>query len=274
MLYYKTFVKSDSHDWVVFIHGAGGSSSIWFKQIRAYQEHFNVLLVDLRGHGKSKEMSTMKAYYKEKYTFKTVSRDVLEVLRNKNIEKAHFVGVSLGTIIIRSIAEMKPKIVKSAVMCGAITRLDVRSRVLVWLGHTFKKIVPFMWLYKLFAWVIMPKKNHQESRSMFISDAKNLAKKEFLKWFRLTYDVNPLLRYFKEKEMQNPTLYVMGSEDHMFLPPVKKMVENFKRSELKVIEGCGHVCNIEEPELFNKISIEYLLRQSSHVKESSVVDQD
>lgn len=270
MLYYKKFEKDEPCDWVVFIHGAGGSSSIWFKQVRAYQEHFNVLLVDLRGHGKSKEMSTMKAYYKEKYTFKTVSRDVLEVLKQNNIDSAHFVGVSLGTIIIRSIAEIKPEIVKSAVMCGAITRLDVRSRVLVWLGHTFKKIVPFIWLYKLFAWVIMPKRNHQESRSMFISDAKNLAKKEFLKWFRLTYDVNPLLKYFKEKEMKNPTLYVMGGEDHMFLPPVKKMVGNFKRSKLQVIDGCGHVCNIEEPELFNKISIEYLLEHGQGVTADSV----
>ena len=272
MLYYKKFVKEEPCDWVVFIHGAGGSSSIWFKQVRAYQEHFNVLLMDLRGHGKSKEMSTMKAYYKEKYTFKTVSRDVLEVLRQNNIKEAHFVGVSLGTIIIRSIAEIKPEIVKSAVMCGAITRLDVRSRVLVWLGHTFKKIVPFIWLYKLFAWVIMPKSNHQESRSMFISDAKNLAKKEFLKWFRLTYDVNPLLKYFKEKEMKNPTLYVMGGEDHMFLPPVKKMVGNFKRSELQVIDGCGHVCNIEEPELFNKISIKYLLKHGKGVNENTLTE--
>lgn len=251
----------------MFIHGAGGSSSIWFKQVRAYQENFNVLLVDLRGHGKSKEMSTMKKYYKEKYTFKTVSKDVLEVLKRKEIQEAHFVGVSLGTIIIRSIAEIDPDVVKSAVMCGAITRLDVRSRILVWLGHNFKKIVPFIWLYKLFAWVIMPKRNHQESRSMFISDAKNLAKKEFLKWFRLTYDVNPLLRYFKEKEMKNPTLYVMGSEDHMFLPPVQKMVADFQRSELRVIEGCGHVCNIDEPDLFNEISIEFLRKHASDVKE-------
>ena len=136
MLYYKKFEKKEPCDWVVFIHGAGGSSSIWFKQVRAYQEHFNVLLVDLRGHGKSKEMSTMKSYYKEKYTFKTVSRDVLEVLKRNNINSAHFVGVSLGTIIIRSIAEIKPEVVKSAVMCGAITRLDIRSRVLVWLGQS------------------------------------------------------------------------------------------------------------------------------------------
>lgn len=262
MLYSKPFYNSPDKDWVVFIHGAGGSSSIWFRQLKAYQDEFNVLLVDLRGHGKSREMSTMKKYYKEKYTFKTVSKDVLDVVRNNNIKKAHFVGVSLGTIIIRTIAEMEPDLVMSAVMCGAITRLDIRSRILVWLGHTFKKIVPFIWLYKLFAWVIMPRKNHEESRSLFVQEAKNLARKEFLKWFKLTYDVNPLLRYFKEKEMDAPTLYIMGEEDHMFLPPVKKMVEEFERSYLEVVKGSGHVVNIEKPTEFNKISIDFLRKQS------------
>ena len=63
MLYHKKFLNDPDKDWVIFIHGAGGSSSIWFKQVRAYQEEFNVILVDLRGHGKSKEMSTMKKYY-------------------------------------------------------------------------------------------------------------------------------------------------------------------------------------------------------------------
>jgi pimeloyl-ACP methyl ester carboxylesterase len=269
MLYSKPFYNSPDKDWVVFIHGAGGSSSIWFRQLKAYQEEFNVLMVDLRGHGKSKEMSTMKKYYKEKYTFKTVSKDVLEVLHNNNIERAHFVGVSLGTIIIRTIAEMEPEIVQSAVMCGAITRLDIRSRVLVWLGHTFKKLVPFIWLYKLFAWVIMPRKNHEESRSLFVQDAKNLARKEFLKWFKLTYDVNPLLRYFKEKEMKAPTLYVMGEEDHMFLPPVRKMVKDFERSYLEVVKDCGHVVNIDKPDEFNRISIDFLRRQSSPLSQSA-----
>ncbi|WP_069131319.1 alpha/beta fold hydrolase [Rhodohalobacter halophilus] len=269
MLYSKSFFNGEDKDWVVFVHGAGGSSSIWFRQLKAYKDEFNVLLVDLRGHGKSKEMSTMKKYYKEKYTFKTVSYDVLEVLKQENIQKAHFVGVSLGTIIIRTIAEINPDVVKSAVMCGAITRLDVRSRVLVWLGHTFKKVVPFIWLYKLFAWIIMPKKNHEESRSLFVKDAKNLARKEFLKWFRLTYDVNPLLRYFKEKEMEAPTLYIMGEEDHMFLPPVRKMIQEFKHSELVVVEGSGHVVNVDKPDEFNQITLEYLHRQSDLKKVES-----
>src|SRR5690625_6419157 len=99
----------------------------------------------------------MKKYYKENYRYKKVDRDVLHNLNDQAIEQSHFVGVSLGTIIIRTIGEMEPDLVLSAVMCGAITRLNVRSRVLVWLGHTFKKLVPFMWLYKLFAWIIMPR---------------------------------------------------------------------------------------------------------------------
>lgn len=269
MLFSRTYFLSPEKDWVVFIHGAGGSSSIWFRQVKAYSEEFNVLLLDLRGHGKSKEMSSLKKYYKEKYTFRTVSRDVIDVMNENNIEKAHFVGVSLGTVIIRTIGEMEPERVLSAIMCGAITRLDIRSRILVWLGHTFKRLVPFIWLYKLFAWIIMPKKNHQESRLMFVNDAKNLARKEFLKWFRLTYDVNPLLRYFKEKEMEAPTLYVMGEEDHMFLPPVKKMVKDFRHSYLEIVEGSGHVVNIDKPDEFNKVSLDFLLNHKSQFQQSA-----
>lgn len=256
MLHYQTYYLGEDHDWVVFVHGAGGSSSIWFKQIKAYKKYFNVLLVDLRGHGKSKDL--MQKYYEDKYTFKLISNDILDVLDKVGIEKAHFVGVSLGTIIIRTIGEMSPDRVESMVMSGAVTRLNIRSRFLVWVGHIFKKVVPFMWLYKLFAWIILPRKRHSESRLLFIREAKKLYQKEFLKWFNMTKEINPLLRYFREKELPIPTLYVMGSEDYLFLPPVEKIVAENKQSFLKVIEKCGHVCNVEQPEIFNRLSIQFL----------------
>ncbi|WP_020403020.1 alpha/beta fold hydrolase [Gracilimonas tropica] len=259
MLYYKKYKSSEEKDWVVFVHGAGGSSSIWFSQLRDFKKHFNVLMVDLRGHGKSKDL--LQKYYEEDYSFEFISRDVLDVLNHLDIEKAHFIGVSLGTIIIRTLAEIAPERVKSSILCGAITRLNVRSRVLVFLGHMFKRFIPYMWLYRLFAWIIMPKKRHAKSRNLFIREAKKLYQKEFLRWFKLTNEVNPLLRYFKEKEVKSPMLYVMGSEDYMFLPPVKSIVEKHKNSTLKVIENCGHVCNVERPGAFNRISIEYLKSQ-------------
>ena len=260
MLYYKKYISSEEKDWVIFIHGAGGSSSIWFSQLRDFKKHFNVLLVDLRGHGKSKDL--LQKYYEEDYSFEFISQDVIDVLDHLNIEKAHFIGVSLGTIIIRTIGEIAPERVKSAVLCGAITRLNIRSRILVFLGHTFKRFIPYMWLYKFFAWIIMPKKRHAKSRNLFIREAKKLYQKEFMRWFKLTNEVNPLLRYFKEREVKSPMLYVMGSEDHMFLPPVRSIVREHKNSSLRVIENCGHVCNVERPNAFNRLSIEYLKSHS------------
>ncbi|MEX0720847.1 MAG: alpha/beta fold hydrolase [Balneolaceae bacterium] len=261
MLYYKEYKNSEDHDWVVFVHGAGGSSSIWFSQIKDFRKHFNVLLVDLRGHGKSKDL--LQKYYEESYSFESISDDIIEVLDHLQIQKAHFIGVSLGTIIIRTIGEIAPERVKSAVLCGAITRLNIRSRLLVFLGHMFKRFIPYMWLYKLFAWIIMPRKRHAKSRNLFIREAKKLYQKEFMRWFKLTNEVNPLLRYFKERELQTPMLYVMGSEDHMFLPPVKQMVEKHTNSSLAVIDNCGHVCNVEQPRAFNKLSVQYLNQHST-----------
>jgi len=260
MLYYKKYNSSKDKDWVVFIHGAGGSSSIWFSQLRDFKKHFNVLLIDLRGHGKSKDL--LQKYYEEDYSFEFISQDVVDVLDHLEIDKAHFIGVSLGTIIIRTLGEIAPDRVKSAVLCGAITRLNIRSRILVFFGHTFKRFIPYMWLYKFFAWIIMPKKRHAKSRNLFIREAKKLYQKEFLRWFKLTNEVNPLLRYFKEREVKSPMLYVMGSEDHMFLPPVRSIVKEHTNSTLKVIDNCGHVCNVERPGAFNRVSIEYLKAHS------------
>lgn len=55
MLHYKVYAYGDL-PWVTFIHDAGGSSNIWFKQLRAFKEKYNILLIDLRGHGLSKNL--------------------------------------------------------------------------------------------------------------------------------------------------------------------------------------------------------------------------
>lgn len=247
----------------MFIHGAGGSSTVWYKQIKAFKERFNVLLVDLRGHGGSNTLF-MEEAYRGDYSFDHVTQDIVPVLDKHGIHKAHFVGISLGTIIIRNLYELAPNRIKSMIMGGAITRLNTRSRILVKTGNIFKRVVPFMWLYKLFAWIIMPRANHVESRMLFVQEAKKLAQKEFLRWFKLTEEINPLLGYFSEKELPIPLLYIMGQQDHLFLPPVKKLVREHNKSSLEVIQECGHVCNIEAPAQFNRLAIDFIGRIASN----------
>ncbi len=259
MLYFKKYELTPAHPWVVFVHGAGGNSSIWFKQIKDYKQNFNVLLLDLRGHGKSKKMIDAQSTY----SFRDIAREIVETLDAAQIQKAHFVGISLGTIIIRSIGEIAPEKIQSMILGGAVTRLNIRARFLSGAGNLFKNVVPYMWLYSLFAWIIMPKSRHKTSRMLFINEAKKLCQKEFLRWYRLTYEVNPLLRYFKEKELPVPTLYLMGDEDYMFLPPVQAIVAEHKFSTLHVVPNSGHVCNIDQPETFNTVSINFIKKLSS-----------
>ncbi|MGV3001521.1 alpha/beta fold hydrolase [Vibrio sp. E150_018] len=260
LLFHKTYLHPTSQEWVVFIHGAGGSSSLWFKQIKDYRQYYNLLLIDLRGHGRSNQL--LKDIISKHYSFQDVTIDILNVLEHLNIKKAHCVGMSLGTILVRNLAEIAPGKVQSMVLGGAVTRLDVRSQLLVKLGYWSKNIIPYMWLYKLFAYIIMPQRGQKESRHLFIREAKKLCQKEFKRWFKLSVDVNPMMRYFRDRELPIPTLYLMGEMDYMFIRPVKEMVKQHKFSHLLEIPGCGHVCNVEKPVEFNQYSLAFIQQNS------------
>jgi pimeloyl-ACP methyl ester carboxylesterase len=188
-----------------------------------------------------------------------LANDILEVLDFLQIQKSHFVGISLGTILIRQLAEMYPDRVQSMIMGGAILKMNFRSQILMFLGNTFKYILPYLLLYRFFAFVIMPNKNHKQSRILFINEAKKLYQKEFIKWFKLTAEINPVLRWFRQVELNIPTLYVMGEEDYMFLPAVRKVVEShYRSSKLCVIQNSGHVVNVEQPLLFNSEVLSFI----------------
>lgn len=256
MLSYTTYKHHTSKEWITFVHGAGGSSSIWHKQLREFKKHFNILLLDLRGHGKSKP--NLKDAFSEQYTFDVITDDIVEVIDYEKIENSHFIGISLGTILIRNLAERFPERVSSLIMGGAIMKLDFRSQLLMRLGIIFKSIIPYLWLYKFFAFIIMPNRNHKESRLLFVREAKKLYQKEFIRWFRLTSEINPLLRLFRAVNIKIPTLYIMGGEDYLFLPTIEKVVQQHGMSSLVTIQYCGHVVNVEQPELFNHLVINYV----------------
>jgi pimeloyl-ACP methyl ester carboxylesterase len=249
VLHFKTYLKDENAPWITFIHGAGGSSAIWFRQIRALRPHCNLLLIDLRGHGKSKSPVYEKI---RQYSFEVIGNEVMQVLDHLKIKSSHFVGISLGTIIIRELSERYPERVASMILGGAVMKLNLRSRILLKLGVIFQSVIPYLILYKFFAFIIMPRKRHKESRLLFINEARKLAQKEFNRWFTLVAQLKPLLNLFQTKESHIPTLYIMGAEDHMFLGPIRKMVKNHQAAQLSVIPDCGHVVNVEQADIFNE----------------------
>jgi len=256
MLNFSVHNNENTSKWVTFIHGAGGSSSIWFQQFRAFKNEFNILLIDLSGHGKSE--SRFDENSKEGYTFEMITGDIVEVLNLLSIKKSHFIGVSLGTIIVRDIADRFPNLVESLVLAGAILKFNIRSNMLMIFGNFLRSIVPYILLYKLEAFIIMPKKNHRESRFLLVKECKKLNQKEFIRWCKLTRGIKKVLKSQRQNDIKTPSLYVMGAEDHLFLPSVRKAVLSFTNAQLCVLENSGHVVNIDQPKPFNDMVIKFL----------------
>src|SRR5690606_40220958 len=90
----------------------------------------------------------LQSALKQKYTFKAIADDVYEVLVHLQIQKSHFIGISLGSIVIRQLAEMHPDRVQTMILGGAILKMNFRSQVLMKLGNTFKYVLPYLLLYR------------------------------------------------------------------------------------------------------------------------------
>ncbi len=254
MLYHKVFKHKNSQIWVVFVHGAGGSNAVWFRQLRDFKKHFNVLLVDLRGHGKSKSHYSKE----EMYRFDEIAIDVVKTMDHLKINKAHFVGISLGCTIIRAIDKLAPGRAESIILGGAVVQFNKKINVLVNMAKLLNSILLYMWLYRLNAWILIPSKKHALSRKLFIREAIKLGEREFEKWLFMSDEIRQNLKEFIVKEASAPVLYLMGDRDHMFLPMVTDLVKRHFNSTLEVISNSGHVCNLDQPTAFNQQCIRFI----------------
>ena len=163
LLHHEVVAENPNAPWLVFIHGAGGSIRTWKFQIEAFAPHFRLLLIDLRDHGYSKEiMPEFPAY-----DFDIVAKDILAVIDHLNIGKAHFMSLSIGSVILQKIDIERPQLVDRMIMAGAI--FD-GSRLMHWFVHSGKllsHILPYRALYWLFSFIVLPRRNHRLSRYIF-----------------------------------------------------------------------------------------------------------
>jgi pimeloyl-ACP methyl ester carboxylesterase len=268
MLCHIPHVLGKEHDWVVFLHGLGGNSNIFYKQVDEYKKHFNLMFVDLFGHGCTLEQLN-------EYTFQTLANGVINVLDEEKIESAHLIGVSLGTIVMDALALLAPDRIKSMVLSGAVQGYDMRARFLLKCGAAMQWMIPYMWLYRLFALIMMPRKSHKRSRQIFAREAKKLGGQEFRKWYKLMESLEPFYASLPDPhDNKIPRLYISGDEDYLFLPFVIKTYLRDPMASIHIIEKCGHVCSIEKHDEFNRVSIAYLkkypdLLKTEHIPENT-----
>ena len=253
MLKFKTHLNNKNNEWITFLHGFGGSSNIWHKQVRELSKHFNLLFIDLRGHGKSHNI-----HLDTNFNLFTACEDIINVLKFLKIKNSHFIGISFGTLLIFKLMESHKKYINKSILAGAITSFNYFTRFLLICVNLLKSILPNMFLYKLFAYIIMPKSNHKESRLIFINEAKVIDRKVFDQWLKLIPDFKKTILYLKPINFNKYILFISGKDDYLFSEDARQFASKNKFLSYYSIKGAGHVVNIDKPSVFNKKVIEYL----------------
>ena len=241
--------KTDKN--IVLLHGFGGNHRVWKHQIPILLKKFNVLTIDLPSHGENNEkLSNMKA------TIDNVTKEILKILDSLKMKKSIFMGVSLGTIFIKYIEMKYSEYIDSAILVGAVGKLN---KLLGVTAKIFSKIgdkLPFKWIYSIFSKIMMPLKSSKTSRKIFCRCALELNAKEFKSWMNIMVESITMNIKFKTQEhLQN--FYISGHSDVCFLKEIKREVVSTKAKFLE-LQQCGHICNIDQKEKFNDIIMNFL----------------
>lgn len=267
LLHYEIMGADEGAPWLVFVHGAGGSIRTWKFQIEHFAKDFRLLLLDLRDHGYSKNM--VPEY--DAYDFQIVSSDILKVIDKLNITRAHFMSLSIGSVILQKLDIMRPKLIDKLVMAGAIFDGSKCMHAFVHCGKLLTNIIPFRAFYSIFSFIVLPRKNHRLSRYIFRRQSKRMTTAEYLKWVQLYKPFFKLIKAYVTRELPRPCLIVMGDQDHIFGNAAKKFAAQQKNAVLSIIRGCGHVVSIESPKRFNELALDFL--QSLEIPKEVEVDQ-
>ena len=254
MYHTRVLAGSPDREWVVFIHGFGGSSDTWKRQEEEYLKKYNLLLLDMHGNGHA---------VGGKLTVKGVCRCIAETMDYHHITRAHFVSISIGTMIALAFAAEYGDRVLSLVMAGGILRFNLRTNILLLAARLLKNVIPYMWLYSFFAFIILPRKNHRKSREIFVREAKKLGTLEFRRWVEFIPHIRKsglAIKTLNAGKMPVPILYIMGSEDHLFVSDTIRHAARIRQAAVCIIPGCGHVCSIEKHNEFTEISLGFIRR--------------
>jgi len=238
--------KAFGEKYVLFLHGAGCDRQMFEKQMDALDSSFDVIVWDARGHGLS------KLDVRQKFVFADMVSDILKLFEIHNIEKAVFVGQSMGGNLAQEIAYLYPEKASGLVLVDCTKNTQK-------LG-LFEKLTLklFPAIFYAYPWKAMVQQSANAcgiSRYTKNYVARCLENIEREKVLDIMLSVFSCLREDKQFRFKQPTLLIFGDKD--ISGNIRKVMPKWAKSDdmckLRIINNAGHCSNMDNPDEFNKI---------------------
>ena len=245
---------------VLFLHGIGSNRTSWHLQLPAFAEHFHAVAWDARGYGLSED-------YLGDLDFGDFAADLVRILDHFGAATVHLCGLSMGGRIAQDFHARHGDRVATLVLCDTFAGDDpddarsgrsqsieefVNSRIQPYLdGADPKERAPRT------AGRLMSPNRSEDALRRAIRASSEIHVESYIKTVRAS------AAFSRVDELANiwvPTLLVFGAEDPLTPPTVGQyMQEKITGSRLVVLEGAGHLTNLEVPDAFNATVLAFLL---------------
>ncbi|NDJ35632.1 MAG: alpha/beta hydrolase [Chloroflexi bacterium] len=245
---------------VVFIHGIGGNRTNWVDQLPVFAEHFTAVAMDLRGYGDSDD-------YQGSLHFPDFSEDVLKVIDHFGVAQAHLVGLSMGGRVALDFFGHYPERLASMVLADTTGGLrgptspaqvreflQTRQRPLLE-GKTPEDIAPDV------TNVLVGPSTTPETRARIERSIAALHTQSYLKTLEAAVWYEGYPDY---TTITIPTLLIVGEEDTVAKPDVMERIASYiPGARLERIAKASHMSNLDQPEAFNRLVLDFLKEQVS-----------
>jgi len=232
----------DTRESLVFIHGSGCDHTLWDDQFTALSGDFNIVGVDLPGHGRSEGTGERDV---ERYV-----EWVKKIIEALALQKPVLAGHSLGAAISLTYAVKYGERLSGIVPVGGGVTMPVNKMILDGIRNDTAATLTFIAKFSV------TKKNRDKFVQPLVDSMLNVSPQiiygDFLSCNKL--DITEEIR-----KIPVPTLLICGEDDKMTPPDLSRyMSENIPGAKLAVIGDAGHFVMQENADAFNGVLKDFI----------------
>jgi pimeloyl-ACP methyl ester carboxylesterase len=243
---------------IVMIMGLSANIDWWTPEfLKAIADRFKVIIFDNRDAGRSEKS-------KEEYAIKTFADDTIGLIDELGIERAHFLGVSMGGMIAQEIALNYPERVKKLVLCstncGNPKSKLPSQEVLDVLMQEKPDITPEEIVEDTIP--LLFTEEYRNSHPNEVEEAKENMLKAPIEPEAYRRQVNAILKFNSGrslKKMEIPTLIIQGKKDILVPPENAEILSDLiPNSEVRFFDKSAHAIFSHETEEVKNVILNFL----------------
>jgi len=222
---------------LVFIHGSGGDHRIWIKQYTQLKDDFNVIAIDLPGHGQSEGTGEQEVTHYVEWV-----RKFLDAIA---VEKPVLIGHSLGAAISLVFAITYGEMLSAIVPVGGGAKMPVNEMILKGLKADPEFVIGL-------AAKFCVSKENRERLSRTVIEGLSRANPDVLYGDLLACDRLDITGHISRIGI--PTFILCGADDKMTPPVLSQFLrDNIPASQLSFVDNAGHMVMLENEKTFNEL---------------------